>query len=284
VNTGHSYPPVHADAELLPWLLAALAPMNRTRVKDLLRSGRVLLNGESVTRHDHALVAGDRITISRDRPAASNLTIIHEDDSLIAIDKPSGLLTVASESEKVETAFVRLTKHLKALRAGRPFVVHRLDRGTSGLLLFARSPEIRDRLQANWDTVEKTYIAVVEGSPAEESGMIDNFLIEGKNLRVRAVDPPGPGAQRAVSFYRLLSRRERYSLVEVLIETGRKHQIRVHLAGLGCPVVGDVEYGAKTNPARRLGLHATRLAFPHPVTGQRLELNSPLPPALKRIV
>lgn len=284
VNEGHTYPPVRANAELLPWLLAALSPMNRTRVKDLLRSGRVLVNGEPVTRHDRPLIPGDRIAIARERPTKSNPVIVHEDDALIAIDKPSGLLTVATEAEKVDTAFVRLAEHLKVRRAGRPFVVHRLDRGTSGLLLFARSPEVRDQLQATWDAVEKTYLAIVEGSPTPESGSIKNYLVEGKSLRARAVDRPGEGTQRAASRYRLVSRGERFSLLEVTIETGRKHQIRVHLAGLGCPVIGDVDYGARTDPAGRLGLHAARLAFPHPVTGQRLELQSPLPPELKRIV
>ena len=284
MNAGHSYPPVQADAELLPWLLAALAPMNRTRVKDLLRSGRVLVNGESVTRHDSALVHGDRVTISRERPATLSLDIVYEDESLIVIDKPSGLLTVATESEKVDTAFVRLAEHLKARRAGRPFVVHRLDRGTSGLLLFARSPETRDRLQGNWGAVEKTYLAVVEGSPRHDTGTIENYLIEGKNLRVRTVDRPGPGSQRAVSRYRVIARRNSFSLVEVTIETGRKHQIRVHLAGLGCPVIGDADYGATTDPARRLGLHAHRLAFPHPKTGSGVELQSPLPSELRKIV
>jgi 23S rRNA pseudouridine1911/1915/1917 synthase len=280
--TDRPLPPVTAEGPLLPWLLAALHPANRTRVKQLLRSGRVAVNGTPTTRHDHPLRPGDRVTIGP--PPAVDLTragiaVVYEDDALLVIDKPPGLLTVATEGEKTDTAFARLNAHLRDRRAGRPFVVHRLDRETSGLLLFARSAAIRDRLQAGWADVSKTYLAVVEGTPDPPEGVVDNFLTEGRDLRVRA-----GGGKRAVSRYRVTAARGRHSLVEVELETGRKHQIRVHLAGLGCPVIGDTVYGAATDPAGRLGLHAWRLAFDHPVTGRRVELESPLPDRLRRVV
>src|SRR5262249_11724068 len=138
---------------------------------------------------------------------------------------------------------------------GRPFVVHRLDRETSGLLLFARSGPARDTLQANWDAVTKTYLAGVGGEPRPAEGGVANFLAEGRDLRVRPVRPGAPGAKRAVTRYRVVGGRGGVALVEVGLETGRKHQIRAHLAGLGCPVVGDRMYGAATDPAGRLGLH-----------------------------
>lgn len=279
----HALPPVREAAALLPWLLAALAPMSRTRVKDLLRDGRVHVNGRPVTRHDHPLTPADRVTVARER-SASSLVIVHDDPHLLAIDKPSGLLAVATDAEKEDTAFVRLRDDLAARDAGSPFVVHRLDRGTSGLLLFARAAAVRDQLQQNWDGVVKTYLAVVEGAPPAPAGEIENYLREGKNLRVQSRPTPGDGFVRAASRYRVVGRSGRYSLVEVVIETGRKHQVRVHLASLGCPVIGDPDYGATTNPARRLGLHAWRLAFDHPVTKQRLELESPLPDVLQRVV
>jgi 23S rRNA pseudouridine1911/1915/1917 synthase len=262
--------------------------MNRTRVKQLLRHGQVSVNGIPVTRHDHPLRAGDRVTLSPvGRPAPeldrAGVRIVYEDNSLVVIDKPPGLLSVATEGEKVDTAFARLKDHLAAHRSGRPFVVHRLDRDTSGLLMFARSPGVRDRLQVNWDAVVKTYLAVVEGVPHPAEGLVDNFLTEGRDLKVR-VAGPGGDAKRAVTRYRVLSARRGYSLVEVGLETGRKHQIRVHLAGLGCSVIGDEVYGATSDPARRLGLHAWRLAFDRPGTGWRVELESPLPEVLRRIV
>jgi 23S rRNA pseudouridine1911/1915/1917 synthase len=226
------------------------------------------------------------VTIARDAPAASEagIVIVHEDPHLIVIDKPAGLLTVATETEKTDTAFVRLSEALAARKAGRPFVVHRLDRDTSGLLLFARSAEVRDELQANWDSVTKTYLAVVERTPSPSEGVIENFLIEGRDLRVRASAHTGRDAKRAVSRYKVRETRDRYSLVEVELGTGRKHQIRVHMAGLNCPVAGDAVYGAATNPAKRLCLHAWRLAFDHPVTGERIETESPLPAALRRVI
>jgi 23S rRNA pseudouridine1911/1915/1917 synthase len=279
-------PPPTAAAPLLDWLLTALTPTNRTRVKQLLRSGRVSVNGTPVTRHDHPLRPGDRVSVARDAPAArpADVVVAYQDDALVAIDKPAGLLTVATEAEKTDTAFARLRVRLAARRAGRPFVVHRLDRETSGLLLFALSPAVRDRLQANWDGVAKTYLAVVEGVPEPAEGVVENFLTEGRDLRVRAGRRAGGSAKRAVTRYRVVTTRGRYSLVEVGLETGRKHQIRVHLAGLGCPVVGDAGYGAATDPAGRLGLHAWRLAFDHPATGRRVNLESPLPEPLRRIV
>ncbi len=281
-------PPPTAEAELLEWLLVALAPMNRTRVKQVLRSGRVTVNGTSATRHDHPLRPGDTVCVARAAPPPASdlagIAIVHEDAHFIVIDKPAGLLAVATETEKTDTAFVRLSAHLAARTAGRPFVVHRLDRETSGLLLFARSAEVRDQLQANWEGVTKTYLAVVEGTPAPAEGTIDNYLTEGRDLRVRAGSHAGAGAKRAVTRYKLRETCGRYSLVEVELETGRKHQIRVHMAGLGCPVAGDAVYGAATDPARRLCLHAWRLAFDHPFSGGRVEVESPLPSVVARIV
>ena len=277
-----------ADTELLEWLLVALAPMNRTRVKQLLRSGRVTVNGAPATRHDHAVRPGDALAISRDPPPPSandaGVVIVYEDPYLIVTDKPSGLLTVATESEKTDTAFVRLSAYLAARNAGRPFVVHRLDRDTSGLLLFARTADVRDELQASWESVTKTYLAVVEGAPRPADGTVDNFLTEGRDLRVRASRQAAKDARRAVSRYTVRESRGGFSLVEVELETGRKHQIRVHMAGLGCPVAGDAVYGAATDPARRFCLHAWKLAFDHPTTGARVEAESPLPAVLARVI
>ncbi len=281
-------PPPTAPGPLLGWLLDVLRPTNRTRVKQLLRKGQITVNGAPVTRHDHLLCPGDRVAVARvgvagRQPVAAGGAIVYEDNSVIVTDKPSGLLTVATEAEKIDTAFARLSAHLTDRRAGRPFVVHRLDRDTSGLLLFARTAEIRDQLQANWGSVAKTYLAVVEGVPRPAEGVVDNFLTEGRDLKVRSTAAGGE-ARQAVSRYRVVKALGRFSLVEVELETGRKHQIRVHLAGLGCPVVGDELYGATTNPADRLGLHAWKLAFDHPRTGKRINLESPLPGALRRLV
>ena len=275
-----------AAGPLLVWLLDALQPMNRTRVKQLLRHGSICVNGTVTTRHDHPLRPGDQVAIARaaaDRSLAeAGIDIVLEDDALIVLDKPPGMLTVATDAEKTDTAFARLSAHLTARGLGRPFVVHRLDRETSGLLLFARSAVVRDLLQSNWGEVKKTYLAVVEGKPQRDEGMVDNFLLEGRDLRVRAVRK-GSAGRRAVTHYRVLASHGRYSLLEVVLETGRKHQIRVHLTGLGCPVIGDPLYGSASDPAGRLGLHAQRLSLDHPTSMRRLELEAPLPAVLRRV-
>lgn len=283
--------PPAADGPLLPWLLTALWPMPRTRVKQFLRHGRVTVNGIPVTQFDHPLRAGDRVAVVPGRPdpggpvlREAGVTVLHQDAHLIAIDKPAGLLSVATGTEKADTAFARLNAYLGARREGRPVVVHRLDRETSGLLLFARSPAVRDTIQANWDAVTKTYLAVVEGVPRPAEGTVRDFLTEGKDLRVRSSAGPRPGAKAAVTHYRIVAAGGGFARVEVRLETGRKHQIRVHLAGLGCPVIGDRAYGARTDPAGRLGLHAWRLALDHPGTGRRVEFEAPFPTVLRRVV
>jgi 23S rRNA pseudouridine1911/1915/1917 synthase len=290
--SAHPLPPPTVDAPLLAWLLDALRPMSRTAVKELLRDGRIVVNGSPVTRHDHPLRPGDRVAVSRERagPAVgtrggAGIVTVYADDALIAIDKPAGLLSVATEGEREDTAFARVAASLAARRAGRPFVVHRIDRDTSGLLLFARTPEARDRLQADWPAVTKTYLAITDGCPDPPEGVIESYLSEGRDLKVRSSPAPRAGARHAVTRYRLVGGNGvRFKLVEAGLETGRKHQIRVHLAKIGCPVAGDDMYGAKGDPAGRLALHAWRLALAHPVTGERLELESPLPEKLRRVV
>jgi 23S rRNA pseudouridine1911/1915/1917 synthase len=263
--------------------------MSRTRVKEALTRGAFSVNGKPTTKHNHPLKPGDRVTIGKPAVADRSLTgagiaIVQESDTVLVLDKPAGLLSVATADEKVDTAFARLSAHLKVRDAGRPFVVHRLDRDTSGLLLFARSTAGRDTLQAGWDEVRKTYLAVVQGRPREREGRIENYLVEGRDLRVRVCGATDPGAKWAVSVYRVLQSTGSYSLVEVELVTGRKHQIRVHLCGLRCPIIGDTVYGQADNPAGRLGLHATRLCFPDPVTGEPTRVESPLPDALRRVL
>jgi 23S rRNA pseudouridine1911/1915/1917 synthase len=285
--------PPTPDGPLLEWLFKALAPMSRTNVKQLLKHGQISVNGTPTTQFDYALKAGDTVTIGKAKkpdPLAETLAnagmpIVHIDRDLILIDKPAGLLSVETDNEKADTAFAVLLECLAQHKQGKAFVVHRLDRGTSGLLLFARNEQARDTLQANWENVRKTYLAVVAGTPRQPEGTIRNYLTEGKDFKVRATSTEGPDAKLAVTHYKVKSEPgRRFALVEVGLETGRKHQIRVHLAGLGCPVIGDSTYGSKRSPADRMGLHAWKLSFDHPGTGERVEFESPLPKVLRRVV
>jgi 23S rRNA pseudouridine1911/1915/1917 synthase len=273
---------------LLPWLLSALQPMPRARVKQLLQFGKVSVNGIATTQFDYPLQPGDCIAVAGQRSGPSELakagvSILFADDDLMVVEKPIGLLTVASEAERSQTVFALLLAHMTERQMGRPFVVHRLDRETSGLLLFARSAAVRDRLQAEWPKVVKTYLGIVEGIPEPREGTVRSYLTEGKDLRMRTISA-GAASKLAITHYKVVATRGPYALLELKLETGRKHQLRVHVTKLDCPIIGDKLYRATTNPANRLGLHAWRLEFDHPTTGEKMSLKSPLPAVLERVV
>ena len=262
--------------------------MPRSRVRQLLQFGRIAINGTIVTRHDHPVGPADRLSIVGKEAAVRagvgahgcGIPVLFMDDHLIVVDKPSGLLSVATDNNKTDTAFTRLKDWLTRTRSGRPYVVHRLDRDTSGLLVFARSPAAHDSLQHDWENVSKTYMAICEGCPVPPSGTIETFLEEGADLRVRIRPHAGGHAKRAVTSYRVDSSQGGHSLVEVQLQTGRKHQIRVHLASLGCPIVGDRVYG--NGGGRRMALHAWRLEFKHPISSTDTSIESPWPEPFQR--
>lgn len=290
-NSGRTLPPAR-EGPLLEWLVQVMQPMPKTRVKQLLKFGQIAVNGTATTQFDYPLRTGDRVTVGIRGPntalatqlAEAGIPLRYADRQLLIVDKPAGLLSVATEGDKEHTAVAVLNACLACQRAGRAFVVHRLDRGTSGLLIFARHEDVRTRLQASWDTVRKTYLAVVEGCPTPSEGVVRNYLTEGNDYRVRASDAQKPQAKYAESHYRVRAHSVDYALVEVDLTTGRKHQIRVHLAELGCPVVGDSTYGATTNPLGRMGLHAWRLALPHPEHHTLLEVEAPVPTSFSKVV
>jgi len=284
---------VSREAPLMAYLGSVLE-QKRTTIKNLLKFGAVAVNGTTVRQFDHQLVPGDELMISSLKAAAADrrlgaarIQLIYEDDDLIVVEKPSGLLTVASANNKTDTLFYRLNQYLHQRdprRTVRPQVVHRIDEETSGLVLFARSLRAKQQLQANWSAVEKIYWAIVEGQPPREQGTIASHLVESRSLQVYSHDHPTEASRPATTHYRLLQTRGGFSLLEVRLETGRKHQIRVHLATqLGCPVAGDRRYGAIANPCRRLALHAGSLSLDHPTSGERLTWLSPLPGQLARL-
>lgn len=279
---------------LLPFLLAAWPEVKRTKVKQWLKFGSVRVNDEVVTRHDHALQAGDRVGIVPGKappPQAADLPegmhILHEDDAILVIHKPQGLLTISTESEKERTAYSFLTRYRRDSQfsgKARVWIVHRLDKETSGVLLFAKTEEVKTALQENWASFEKRYLAVVEGSPPEASGILRGYVDESQPHRVYLHQRPVAGAREALTHYRVLRHGMGRTLVELRLETGRRHQIRVQLAEAGCPVAGDARYGAKSNPARRVALHAASLRINHPVDGCEMTFESPLPPELAKLL
>ncbi|MEA2625575.1 MAG: rRNA synthase [Candidatus Binatota bacterium] len=266
--------------------------MSRTEAKRLLRFRAVSVNGRSSVRHDTPVAPGDVLTFSvpsgrlaaaPEAPAWSP-AIVHEDDAIVVVDKPAGLLTIASETEKTRTAYRALNDQLKAgARTARQqiFVVHRLDRDTSGLLVFARTEAAKRALQDGWHGVRRIYQGIVEGIPDEPSGILRTRLAETKSLLVHE---GGRDGRVAVTRYRLLRSGAERAHLEIEIETGRKNQIRVQLAAIGHPIVGDRKYGTAGTTAGRLALHACELGFVHPVSGEPVSFRSPLPPTLSRLL
>ncbi len=285
---------VVTPAPLLEQIQAFWPETKRTRIKQWLRFGAVHVNDRVVTRHDHPLQAGDVIAIRPQKapppapPLPSGVHVLFEDASVLVIHKPSGLLTVATDTERERTAFRFLTDYVReTTRDGRArlWIVHRLDRETSGLLVLAKSEEAKLFLQENWNRAVKTYQAVVEGKPAADEATLRNALDETQPHRVYAAARPGPTTREAVTRYRVLRSGYGRSLLEVVIETGRRHQIRVQLAAAGHPIVGDTTYGGKpASGTRRLALHATALRFPHPDSTRELSFESPLPADLAKLV
>lgn len=277
---------------LLDCFLKNFPSINRTRAKQLLKFGAIQVNGRPVTQFDSAVKRGDTLHVEpRPGPGRSEVgprapfPIVYEDEWLLAIDKPAGLLTVSTEKVKTKTAYFQLTDYARRTGPtgrGRVFIVHRIDRDTSGLLVFARDENTRRDLQDHWDQVEKKYYAIVEGVPKVSQDTIESFLAEDKFRRVYSTRR-SKFSKKAATHYRVIKSSGPFSLLDVQLLTGRKNQIRVHLSDLGHPVIGDEKYGSHSDPAGRMGLHAYSLSFTHPHTKERVVLRSPLPPALRRI-
>ena len=278
---------------------------SRNNVKSLLVRKQVLVNGMVVTQYDFPLAKDDEVKLSKkpvkdgavsskptERKASRprvQLKVIYEDDDFIAVDKPAGLLSVESDKE-TECAYGYLLQAMQAEnKNSRPFQLHRIDKETSGVLVFAKNIKIHSMLKMHWNDLVQTreYFALVEGILEQKSGTITNYLRENVNNIVYATnDPTG---QKAVTHYEVVKENPQglYSLLKVKIETGRKNQIRVHLRDLGHPIVGDDKYGKKQdgtwvkNPIERLGLHASRLEFIHPVTKEVIAITASLPPSFR---
>lgn len=257
---------VNKEGELLKFLYASLASQPKGKVKSYLEHRQVLVNGVVTTKFNLPLKAGDEVKISLSEGSTKphGIDIIYEDADFVAVNKPAGLLTVSTDGEKTKTAYARLSEN----RRGEVFVVHRLDRDTSGALLFAKSAKMRDMLQEKWNDLVflREYTAICEGVFEKKKGRCDTLIAE-NSVHVMYSSSTG---KRAITDYEVVNENENYSLVKVRLLTGRKNQIRVHMKELGHPVVGDKKYGSSQNPIGRLGLHASALGFTHPVTGKEI--------------
>lgn len=273
---------VVSEAQSLLDALARLFPeSSRTTLRQMLQGGRVRVNGEVEKNARRELDTDDLVEIGQKSIAPvlpPGLAILHEDDDVIVVLKSHGLLTVATEREREITAQAYLNVYLKSKGAERVHVVHRLDRETSGVLVFAKHFEAREALKEKFAAhdIERVYVAVIEGALDPPQGTFRSYLRERKDLRMESVEAH-PDAKFAVTHYRTIESNGRFSLLEIRLETGRKNQIRTHLAEAGHPVAGDRLYGSTVNPLGRLGLHAKLLGFDHPATGKRLVFTAPVP-------
>jgi 23S rRNA pseudouridine1911/1915/1917 synthase len=268
---------------LLACLLISLPHKSRNVLKAVLRDGQVMVDGTPVSQFDQGLRPGQRIEVRWDKKTPQQqplgLNIVYEDQELIIINKPAGLLTIATDKEKRKTAYAVLSNYVKQEDPeNKIFVIHRLDRETSGLLMFAKNETIKVQIQENWTTTidERTYIGVVEGEVQQQEGTIVSWLKESKAFIVYSSQNPQHG-QKAVTHYKKIKGNNTFSLLQINLETGRKHQIRVHMQDIKHPIIGDSKYGSTQSPIRRMGLHAQVLAFTHPKTGKACRFETEIP-------
>jgi 23S rRNA pseudouridine1911/1915/1917 synthase len=274
---------VEKKETLLVSLVSHLPQKSRNILKAVLKDRQVSVDGKPVTQFDHALNPGQRVEVSWVRAVPQKqpreLNILFEDEDIIVINKPPGLLTVATDKEKRKTAYSMLSSYVKTQNPdNKIFIIHRLDRETSGLLMFARSEKIKEQIQETWNTTisQRTYVGVVEGQVAQTEGTISSWLTESKAFIVYSSQNPQAG-KKAITHYKKLKENKYFTLLQINLETGRKHQIRVHMQDIDHPIIGDKKYGSTINPLRRLGLHAQVLAFTHPTTGQPCRFETAIP-------
>ena len=260
--------------------------LSKKTIKNYIKNGMVKVNDNVITNSSYQLNSGDKIEISYSKKIIPNfnLDILYEDDYLIAINKPCGLLSISNEKEKEITAYRMVSDYVKANNKNKYiFVLHRLDQDTSGVLVFAKNEKIRDRMQDNWNTIVKKrgYIAIVDGK-LSGSDTIHTYLLENRQQFVYS--SKNKQGKEAITHYSVIKNNNNYSLVQVFIDTGRRNQIRVHLSEKGFPIVGDKKYKCKSNPIKRLCLHANILEFIHPVTKKLVHIESDIPNDFNKII
>lgn len=275
---------VTSEDSLLDFLYKNLEGKSKKEIKSFLRHGQIFINSKKQTKFNFKLKKNDQIVIQQKGKNSLPFPILYEDDSLIAVTKPVGLLTIATVDEKEKTAYHFIKKYLNQ-KNEKVFIVHRLDRDTSGILLFAKNEKMKIMLQKHWNniTLKRGYIAVIEGIMKPEKGTIRSFLKEEKNTMVHSIKT-GIDGKLAITRYETKMKNKNYSLLEIFLETGRKNQIRVHMSESGHPIIGDKKYPSKTNPLHRLGLHSHILEFVHPFTKKVIHLESSIPEEFEQLL
>ena len=277
---------VDKDISLLDAIFNFKHDMSKKSIKSYIKNKMVMVNNKIITNSSYMLVRNDIVEICYEKRVIPkyDLDILYEDEYLIAINKPCGLLSISNDKEKDITAYRMVSDYVKSNnKKNYIFVVHRLDQDTSGILMFCKNEKIRDKLQDNWNNVVKKrgYIAVVDGKLSGKS-TIRSFLLENKRQFVYS-SRNGQGKE-AITHYDVIKNNNNYSMLQVFIDTGRRNQIRVHLSEHGYPIVGDKKYRCKTNPLKRLCLHANMLEFIHPISKKMVCIKCDIPSEFKKLV
>jgi 23S rRNA pseudouridine1911/1915/1917 synthase len=267
------------ELALIDLLLKEFINSSRSSVKKIIQHGNITVNGKEITNPVAVIHPDDQVEYTKFKAPENTqnapFPVLFEDDSIIVVEKRAGLLTYGERGTSGTSLYMMINDFLRERSKGKEkiFVVHRLDREVSGILVFAKSEDIQEQIKDHWKETEKRYYAFVEGKPPQQEGTISSWLKENKAQRVYTARE-SPDAKFAVTHYKVIKEHPEHTLLEINIETGRKHQIRVHLSDLGCPIVGDRKYGADDKVKRRIRLHAFFLAIPHPVTGERMEFQT----------
>ena len=278
---------VKENAPLLEYLINNVSE-SRSKLKATLQGRGIAVNGRMVTQFDYQLKAGDKIIISRHKKQnqfkSRYVKIVYEDRWLVVVEKNIGILSMAAGHSSLNVKSVLDDYFLKSRQKCRAHVVHRLDRDTSGLMVYAKDIETEQILEHNWHQIvyDRRYVAVVSGEMEQNNGTIANWLKDNKAY-ITYSSPTDNGGKYAVTHFQVLNRTTEHSLVEYKLETGRKNQIRVHSADMGHPVCGDMKYGNGDDPLHRLCLHAYMLCFTHPVTGEPMKFSTPIPTAFRSL-
>ena len=279
---------VRGPSPLLEYLLVNVK-QSRNNIKALLKNKKILVDGVVVTQFDYMLRPKQVVSISKypmmQKSLKSSLDIVYEDDDFIVINKPAGLLSVGTDKEITETAYRMVMDYVRTdNRKGELFITHRLDRDTSGLLIFTKSYKLREAMQDDWNKLVKVrgYYAVVEGRLIKKQETLKNYLKENE-LHMIYITPNKHEAQEAITHYQVIKESKDFSLLDVMIDTGRKNQIRVQLNHIGHPVLGDNKYGEPANPFKRLMLHAYKLEFIHPITKKTFKFETKIPPVFLKL-
>lgn len=266
---------------LIEFLKKTFSNLSKNSVKSLLHNEKVFVNGNMTTKYNYELNVGDVVEIRE--KVAKNIDIIYEDKDIIVINKPSGLLTVATEKEKNKTAYHLVMEYLKKKnKNNRIFIIHRLDKDTSGIIMFAKNERAKHLYQDNWNDIVKKrcYYAVIDGKMENKEGTIKSYLKENGNMVYSVKDRSG---KLAITEYKVLKERKNISLLDINLKTGRKNQIRVHMKENKTPILGDLKYGEKSKLINRLALHAYKLELINPVTKKLLIFEASMPNEIKTL-